>query len=180
MNIPLNLFVSGLFAYGLSSAIHGGPLSGYMIFASKEIGLTVTVVFLVSLILIVTLEQFYAKRKLVKAVLSQRKHKALSQHIKNGICGGSFAYLAAEQQYGTEHKLPPMSVVYVIDVDDMTGVATVVPKFQLERHHPLDIPRTSKDGDTTQFEWGHPLLTIEVHLGSLYKHVPRHMIPEII
>lgn len=180
MNIPLNLFVSGLFAYGISSAIHGSPLSGYMIFASKEIGLTVTVVFLVSLILIVTLEQFYAKRKLVKAVLSQRKHKALSQHIKNGICGGSFAYLASEQKYGADGALPPMSVVYVIDVDDMTGVATVVPKFQLERRHPLEIPRMSKEGDSVQFDWGHPLLTIEVPQGSLYKHVPRHMIPEII
>lgn len=180
MNIPLNLFVSGLFAYGISSAIHGSPLSGYMIFASKEIGLTVTVVFLVSLILIVTLEQFYAKRKLVKAVLSQRKHKSLHKHIKDGICGGSFAYLASEQKYGTEGALPPMSVVYVIDVDDLTSIATVVPKFHLEQRHPLDIPPIAQAKAAMQFDWGHPLLTIEVHQSLLYKHVPRHMIPEII
>ncbi|MNV99269.1 hypothetical protein D3C71_1946120 [compost metagenome] len=56
--------------------------------------------------------------------------------------------------------LPAMAIVYIIDQDEQ-GLCVVVPYFsdlQLQR----------------------PMLAIKVAQDKLYKHVPRHMIPELI
>lgn len=164
-----NLAISVLAAYCLLSIKSNSLVPLYKLFSEQVLGLQFIVYTFVSLALLLTAQQWLDKRSLIKAVMSKRKHGKLNRLVTSGINDGCFAYLTQEEQYGVAGKLPPMSVVYVVAVSsDMNRAPTawVVPKFKGQVVGPelSDMPS----------------LAIEVPISRLYKHVPAHLIPEIV
>lgn len=160
-----NLLIAALVAYALTSAFNGtAMLSMYQILNNKELGLTMVVVFLIAAIVLYSLEQYKDQRTRIRASMTLRRQPKLKAHMQAGLKGGSFAYLAEQQPYGAPGEdaswLPAMAVVYIIDLDEV-GHCVCVPYF-----NDKDLQR--------------PMLAITVAPDKLYKHVPRHMIPELI
>lgn len=170
-----NLIFSVLASYGLLSIKNNDLVPLYKLFNEQVLGLQFVVFTFVGLAMLLTAQQWIAKRALIKAALSARRHGKLSRMVLSGVHSRSFAYLKQEQDYGVEHKLPPMTIVYVVSVSsDMNRPphAWVIPKFKEHvegsntesRLHPQDKPS----------------LAIEVPIDLLYPHVPHHLIPELI
>jgi hypothetical protein len=116
-------------------------------------------------------KEYRAKAAILRAAMSRRRHPKLRKLILAGVGEGSFAYLAKQVQYGTQGEanwLPAMSTVYVICLADEVKedptrepTAVCVPYFEGAKSYS-------------------PSMTVEVPLQDLYKHVPRHLIPELI
>ena len=116
-------------------------------------------------------KEYRAKAAILKAAMSRRRHPVLRKHILAGVGEGCFAYLAKQVQYGTQGEgnwLPAMSTVYVICLKDDVQMdetreptAVCVPYFEGAKNYS-------------------PSMTVDVPLYDLYKHVPRHLIPELI
>lgn len=112
-------------------------------------------------------KEYRAKAAILRAAMSRRRHPKLRKLILDGVSEGGFAYLNKQVQYGTQSEgnwLPAMSTVYVILVrapESDNPTAVCVPYFE-----------GAKDYS--------PSMTVEVPLEDLYKHVPRHLIPELI
>lgn len=160
----INFVIAIVLGYAVTSASYGTGtefVSLHMLMNDKELLLTFAITFLASMVLGTFVDSLRKNHKRYKAAMSIRRHPSLHKHVVRGVSQGNFAYLANEEQYGTEDKLPPMTVVYVVSVSDVGEVpmAQVVPKF---------------------VEESLPILPIQVPLSSLYQHVPRHMIPEIV
>lgn len=164
-----NLVIAILAAYCLICIRSNSLVPLYKLFSDQVLGLQFIVASFVSLAILLTAQQWMDKRSLIKAVMSKRKHGKLNRLVTSGINNGCFAYLTQEEKYGVSGKLPPMSVVYVVAVSgDMNRAPTawVVPKFKGQVVGPelSDLPS----------------LAIEVPIDRLYKHVPAHLIPEIV
>lgn len=159
-----NFVIAVILGYAMACVNYGTGtefISLHMLMNDNELLLTFGITFLAMMIFGAFLDSLRKNHKRYKAAMSIRRHPALHKHIVRGVSQGNFAYLANEEQYGTEGKLPPMTVVYVVSVSDVGDVpmAQVVPKF---------------------VEESLPILPIRVPLSNLYQHVPRHMIPEIV
>lgn len=165
----LNIGLSLAIAYVYLAAQANNIVPVYKIVTEQVTGLTFLVVALLALLTIITFQQWQEKRKLIKAVLSSRKHGKLSKMVRAGVHAKSFAYLKSEHDYGVGSKLPPMTIVYVVHVDsDMSKGTTawVIPKF---KEQVTGVELADK-----------PCLAIEVMIDNLYPHVPAHLIPELV
>ena len=164
-------------AYALTCVTKGTEfISMYSMLNSQALLTTFGLIFLVIVLLGVTVRQYLSQRQRLKAAMTARRHPALAAHVKEGIQPTAFAYLAAVQPSGPENFLTPMTVVYVIAYDeDNAANVIVVPKFGMREVSLVDGARNPIDPSHDHFTF-----PISVPKKELLKHVPLHMIPEII
>jgi hypothetical protein len=166
----MNMLIALVLAYVITSATSGNTmLSLYQIFSSQVLVLKLSVIFMALGAVVITIEQLVANNKRYRAARTLRRTPGLRQHMIDGVCGGSFAYLAKQVQYGTEGAwLPPMSEVFVIcDLEEIEPDPT--------RERTMLVVPYFKEVDLTR-----PSIAVKVPKQDLFKHIPRHMIPEII
>lgn len=165
----LNLFIATLIAYGACALPKGRLLSVYELFSDENLLMKYVIVLLAALIVLYAIEQWRVQGKRIKAAMTLRRAPGLRQHMIDGVQGGSFAYLAKQVEYGSDGDwLPPMAVVFVIcDMEEVESDPT--------REHTMLVVPYFKEVDLQR-----PSIAVEVPKKDLYKHIPRHMIPEII
>lgn len=170
----LDLLIALVLAYALTCLTKGTELlSMYTLLNTQALLTTFCLIFLVIVLLGITVRQFYAQRKRLTAALTLKRQPKLHQHITSGVGEGSFAYLNTMTEYGPENFLLPLTVVYVVsDLND--GNVIVVPKFGAR-------DQSLVGADKKESPWAEDFtFPITVPKSHLLKHVPLHMIPEII
>lgn len=169
-----DLLIALVLAYALTCLTKGTEfLSLYTLLNTQALVTTFCLVFLVLILLGITGRQYMAQRQRLKAAFTMKRQPKLHQHITSGVGEGSFAYLNTMTEYGPENFLLPLTVVYVVaDLND--GNVVVVPKFGVREHSLVG-------ADKVAHPWAENFtFPITVPKSYLLKHVPLHMIPEII
>jgi hypothetical protein len=154
---------------GLSMSQGQSLLSMYDLFSSEVLVLRFILLFVLTMVVFITIEQFCRQRKRIRAALSLRRSPKLRALVKSGVNPGSFAYLATPVRYGDSGMLPAMTVLFVVD---HAG--------QQNPHAEVEAPSFYVVPYFENMPKDQPLFPVIVSGSELYPHIPRHMIPELI